>query len=98
MITSDSSDRLLALSEPDQKIPASKSLIKNAIRAVASKMNWGSYGGPWVVRNSLADEYSVNKAMPGPLKREHEDWLNRAEIAKKARREAGNYAAIPTDA
>jgi hypothetical protein len=82
-----------AIMKPEQKVPASKSLIKNAIRAVASKLNWGSHGGPWVVRGSIAEEYSIDKQMPATLKREHEDWLNRAEIAKKAKREAAAESA-----
>lgn len=76
-----------AIMKPAQKIPASKTLIKNAIRAVASKNNWGS-GGPWLVRQSIAEEYSITRELPAPLKRKHEDWLNRAELAKKAKREA----------
>ena len=82
-----------AIMKPEQKIPASKTLIKNAIRAVASKNHWGSFGGPWVVRGSIADEYSIDREMPTPMKRARENWLNRAEIAKKAKREAAAESA-----
>eukprot|EP01043_Picozoa_sp_COSAG02_P009962 COSAG02_NODE_344_length_24146_cov_12.795983_2_plen_1040_part_00 len=81
-----------AIMKPEQKIPANKTLIKNAIRAVASKNNWGG-SGPWLVRTSIADEYSIGKELPPTLKRQHDDWVNRAEIAKKAKRQAAAESA-----